>query len=100
MSPRHDLAQSPHFPSLTRPILIAGVERELVIPITGLALVLFAQLSWASAALAAAVLLALPPLRRASEADPQLFAVFKRHLKTAGFYAHQARWDAPARRLA
>lgn len=87
---RTDLPETPIHPALVRPVLVAGIERELMVPLVGLVLVLlFAfRVNAVTPALAAAVVLVgFPRLRRVNRRDPQAFAAWKRHLRVAGFYA-------------
>lgn len=87
---RTDLAPTPLFSSLTRPILIGGVERELMIPLVTIVLMLLIQLtvtSWAAAVVVVTVV--LPELRRRTARDPRLLAVLKGHLAVAGYYPAQ-----------
>lgn len=87
---RTDLAPTPLFASLTRPILIGGLEREVMVPLVTVVLGLLVQLTlaaWAVAALLVTTL--LPELRRRTKADPQMLAVVKGHLAVAGDYRPQ-----------
>lgn len=86
---RNDLPPVRAFPSLTRPILLGGLEREIAIPLVGLVLglLLAFRLNWVTPALAAAVVFVLVPyLRRATRRDPRLWQVLRCHLDSSGFY--------------
>jgi type IV secretory pathway TrbD component len=97
-SPRTDLAPAPSFASLTRPILVGGLEREAGVPLVTIVLVLLIQftvLTWGLAGLLVFAL--LPELRRRAKADPQAFAVLKAHLALAGYYQALPAPDVPRR---
>lgn len=84
-------------PSLVRPILIAGIEREVAIPLVGIVLFLLLgfRLNFVTPALAAVLLFwVFPWLRSQARRDPQSFAVLKRHIRLAGFYRAQGAHDA------
>jgi len=84
---------TPVFPSLVRPILIAGIERSMAIPMVGLVLVLLFGYpsNWLTPALAASVAFFLfPVLRGINKRDPQAWAVFRDHVRLSGFYLPQA----------
>ena len=101
--PRSDLEETPLFPSLVRPALVAGLEREVVIPLAGLVLMLlFAFRPNLVTPALALVLVAVvfPALRRATKRDPQVFEVLKDHLRVAGYYPAAGSHDAPRRRVA
>lgn len=98
--PRSDLAETPLFPSLVRPALIGGLEREVVIPLVGLVLMLLLAFrpNLVTPALALVVVaVVLPALRRATKRDPQAFEVLKDHLRVAGYYPAAGSHDAPRR---
>lgn len=95
---RSDLTATPLFPSLVRSPLIAGLEREVVIPLVGLVLMLLLGFrpNLVTPLLALGVVtLVLPALRRVTKRDAQSFEVLKGHLKLAGYYpaaaSHRAR---------
>jgi type IV secretion system protein VirB3 len=87
------------YPSLIRPILLAGAERELVIPVVGLAgvLVLGVGPQLLSLALAGGLVFGLLPLlRMAARVDPQMRKVYVRHQKYQSYYPAQGHPSAPA----
>lgn len=84
------------YPSLVRPILIGGVERNAAgLLVIGVLVLLFGfRLNWLSPTIAVVGLsVLLPALRRATRRDGQFLAVYRRHLVGAGIYAGQARHD-------
>ena len=98
--PRTDLAETPLFPSLARPVLIAGVEREVVIPLVGLVLMLLFAFrpNLVTPALALVVItVVFPALRRVTQRDPRSFEVLKDHLRVAGYYPAAGAHEAPCR---
>ncbi|MDX1999527.1 MAG: VirB3 family type IV secretion system protein [Thermoanaerobaculia bacterium] len=83
------------YPSLVRPVLVSGIERELVILLVAivLALVFAFRPNLTTPTLAAGiVLVGFPRLRRWNRTDPQAFAVFRRHVQRAGTYLARARF--------
>lgn len=89
------------FPSLVRPILIAGIERVVVIPLVGLvtALLFGYDLNWLTPTLALTVVFVLfPILRRINKQDPKAWRVFRDHVRISGFYLPQAAYNRPRRR--
>lgn len=100
--PRTDLAETPLFPSLVRPAHVAGLEREVVIPLVGLVLMLLFAFrpNLVTPALALVVVaVVFPALRRATKRDPQAFEVLKDHLRVAGYYPAAGSHEAPRRRV-
>lgn len=90
--------RTPIHPSLTRPLLLGGAERELVLANgTIIAALLFGVgLHWAS--LSAAGLLATAGhwgLRRMAGHDPQLSRIYLRHIRYQDAYPAQAAVQAP-----
>jgi len=84
--------------SLTRPILLGGVERELaVLEGTSLAALIFSMgFRLAPLTLAALIILVVHPLLRlAAKHDPQMLRVFSRHTFYASYYPAQAHPNAP-----
>jgi len=84
------------YPSLVRPILIGGIERNAAgLLVIGVLVLLFGfRWNWLSPALAGVgVSVLLPALRRATRRDGQFLAVYRRHLVGAGVYAGQAPFD-------
>lgn len=80
------------YPSLVRPILLAGVEREVMIPLVGIALFLLFgfRFNFVTPSLAALLIFGLlPHLRRFARRDPQGYAVLRRHVRISGFYHAQ-----------
>lgn len=89
------------YPSLVRPVLIGGVERDAAGLLTLACLVLLFgfRLNWIGPAVVAVVLLVLvPALRRATRRDGQFLAVYRRHLLRSGLYLGQAPHDRPRAR--
>jgi len=89
---------TPLHPSLTRPILLGGAERELVIiegtTIVALSLgVGFHLLTLLLAAILATVGHSL--LTVAAKADPQMLRVYTRHVRYQSFYLALAHPEAP-----
>jgi type IV secretion system protein VirB3 len=90
--------RTPIHVSLTRPLLLGGAERELVLANgTIIAALLFGVgFHWAS--LTVAALLATAGhwgLRRAAGHDPQLSRIYLRHIRYQDFYSAQAAVQAP-----
>lgn len=86
------------YPSLVRPVLIGGIERDAAGLLTLACLVLLFgfRLNWLGPAVVALVLLVLlPALRRATRRDGQFLAVYRRHLLRSGLYLGQAPYDRP-----
>ncbi len=90
--------RTPIHASLTRPLLLGGAERELVLTNGTLiaALLLGVGVHWAS--VTAATLLATVGhwgLRRMARHDPQLSRVFLRHIRYQDRYPARAAVQAP-----
>ena len=90
--------RTPIHASLTRPLLLGGAERELVLANGTLiaALLLGVGVHWASCT--AATLLATVGhwgLRRMARHDPQLSRIFLRHIRYQDCYPAQAPVQAP-----
>ena len=88
--------------SLTRPILLAGAERQLAIAnwITAAALILGCGLHWYTAAMG--VLLVTVghwALVQAAKFDPQLSQVYVRHIRYQDCYPARASISAPPPRI-
>ncbi len=84
--------------SLTRPILLGGAERQLVIieVTTVLALLLGVGLHLATIALAVLItMVGHPMLRAMAKSDPQMLGVYVRHLRYATYYPAQTHPNAP-----
>jgi type IV secretory pathway TrbD component len=99
---RDDLEVTPLHRSLLSPVLVFGVERQLVGPLLALAaMLLFAfRLNPVTPTLAVLLLaVGLPALRRLARHDPWTFRVLLGHLRTAGFYPPLARHDVPRRQV-
>lgn len=84
--------------SLTRPLLLAGAERELVLVNGTLiaALIFGVGFHWAS--MTVAVLLATVghwALTRAAKHDPQMSCIYVRHVRYQEYYPACARVQAP-----
>lgn len=96
---RRDLPELPTHPALTRPILIGGVERELVLieVLVGMTLIGIAQVSLLSLlAIVAIALLHFQLLVPAGAADPDLAKVYLRHLRYKPYYRAAGRLtDSP-----
>jgi type IV secretory pathway TrbD component len=98
---RQDLAETPVHQSLTRPILMGGVEKDLamfeillggaVLALAGPTLVTFGVL--------AVIVLAINPLLLAplAERDPQAFAVYLRHIQHLPGYPAASTHHTPVR---
>lgn len=88
------------YPSLVRPVLVGGVEREPMVVLIGLVAALAAAFRPNPLTYALAVLLVvvgLPRLRRLARLDPQYFGVLRRHIHIAGFYLARPRHDVARR---
>lgn len=84
------------YPSLVRAIHVAGVERlaaGLLVMQTAMMLFAFRLNLWTPALAVVLWVVALPALRRATKRDPQVLAVYRRHLSGAGVYLGQAPHD-------
>lgn len=91
------------YPSLIRPVLLAGAERELVIPLGVVvgALVLGIGPQLLSLALSAGLIfVVLPLLRMAARVDAQMRMVYVRHRTYQSHYPAQAHPSAPVAHLA
>lgn len=96
------VAEARLYPSLVRPVLVGGVEREPMVVVIGLVAALATAFRPNPLTYSLAVLLVvagLPRLRRLARRDPQFFGVLRRHIHTAGFYLARPRHDAPRRRV-
>jgi type IV secretion system protein TrbD len=85
-------------PSLTRPLLLAGAERELVLMNGTLiaALIFGVGFHWASLTMAALLAtLGHWGLTRAARHDPRLSRVYVRHVRYQEYYPAQADPHAP-----
>jgi type IV secretion system protein TrbD len=91
--------RAPIHPSLTRPLLLGGAERELVL-VNGTiiaALIFGVGFHWAS--LAIATLLATAghwALTRAAKYDPRLSRIYVRHVRYQPYYPARPLTKAPA----
>ncbi len=84
------------YPSLVRTIHLGGIERAaagLLVMVVAMLLFAFRLNFWTPALAVLVVTVALPALRRATKRDPQVLAVYRRHLVGAGIYAGQAPHD-------
>lgn len=98
---RRDLPSTRLFPSLVRPVLFGGAEREVLIPAVGLSAILvlaFRPNVVTPLLVLLIVTQVLPALRRTARRDPLFFKLLRRHLHRAGFYPARGRHDAPRRR--
>lgn len=80
--PGYSLAHSRIHRALSRPNLLMGADRELVL-LTGLAsaILIFVVLTWYAAVLGAAIwLVALAALRMMAKSDPLMRQVYVRHI--------------------
>lgn len=101
-SQRRDLSKTPVHPALVRPILLAGVEREvavlemlaamIVFSLTGPSLVLLFALL-ALAAIHAGLMMP------AAQADPEMAKVYLRHIRYRAVYPTLAPLAAPPSRV-
>jgi len=90
--------RTPIHPSLARPLLLAGAERELVLANGTLiaALIFGVGFHWAS--ITVAVLLATVGhwgLTRAAKHDPQMSRIYVRHIRYQEYYPARADVHAP-----
>jgi type IV secretory pathway TrbD component len=84
--------------SLTRPLLLAGAERELVLANGTIIAALLFGVGYHWASLTVAGLLATAGhwgLRRAATHEPQLSRIYLRHIRYQDFYPAQAAVQAP-----
>lgn len=89
------LRRVPLYRSLTRPQLLMGAERELVL-VTGMlaAILVFAAQTLAAVCLGSAVwLVGLYLLRRMAKADPEMSRVYIRHIRYRPYYGARSRPD-------
>ena len=90
--------ETPLHPSLVRPVLLGGAERELVIVNTITVFALVFGLGPHPLALATAATLATAGhslLVLAARFDPQMWRVYSRHIHYQGFYPARALFAAP-----
>jgi type IV secretion system protein VirB3 len=95
---RDDRRVSAIHQSLTRPILLAGAERQLALAnwITAAGLILGAGLHWYSITMGVLLLtLGHWALVQAAKFDPQLSRVYIRHVRYQDYYLARASIDAP-----
>jgi type IV secretory pathway TrbD component len=82
---RQDLAETPVHQSLTRPILMGGVEKDLAMfeILVGGAVLALAGPTLVTFSVLAVIVLAINPFLLAplAERDPQAFAVYLRHIQ-------------------
>lgn len=84
------------YPSLVRTIHLGGIERAaggLLVMMTAILVFAFRLNVWTPSLAVLLWLVALPALRRATKRDPQVLAVYRRHLSGAGVYLGQAPHD-------
>lgn len=92
MSSTLSRGQARIYPSLVRPVHVAGIERRAagLLTVTNLALLFGFRLNWITPALALLTLVVvLPALRRATKRDPRILAVYRSHVVRAGIYQGQ-----------
>ena len=83
-----NLSRSPVHRALSRPNLLMGADRELVL-LTALAaiILIFVVLTWYAALFGLAIwLIALAALRMMAKADPLMRRVYIRHISYKAFY--------------
>ena len=88
-------------PSLTRPILLWGGDRRLVIPLWFVVLVLIFGTHTHPLPLSLALLLGIGgqyALIHAAKADPYWFEIYLRHIRYQSFYPAHGSVKAPPRR--
>ncbi|MDR7030921.1 conjugal transfer protein TrbD [Rhizobium rosettiformans] len=86
--PGSNLSRSPVHRALSRPNLLMGADRELVL-LTALAaiILIFVVLTWYAALFGLAIwLIALAALRMMAKADPLMRRVYIRHISYKAFY--------------
>ena len=94
----HDRLTTPLHPSLVRPILLGGAERELVLINVILITVLVLGVGPHPLTFVLAALLGTAGhsvLVLAARFDPQIWRVYARHVLYQPFYPARARFDAP-----
>ncbi len=85
-------SQARIYPSLVRPVLIGGLERNAAgLLVMAVLMLLFGfRLNWLSPAVALLLVTVLvPALRRATRRDGQFLEVYRRHVLGAGIYEGQ-----------
>jgi type IV secretory pathway TrbD component len=95
---RDDRRVSAIHQSLTRPILLAGAERQLALAnwITAAGLIFGSGLHWYTIAMGVLLLtLGHWALVQAAKFDPQLSRVYVRHIRYQDYYPARASIDAP-----
>jgi len=92
-----DVVKVPLHESVTQPVLIAGGERELVIPITFMAAITWvAGKDLLSIGLAIGIWIVGSLIARsAAKEDAQRTKIFLRHVKYQAFYPATEKTDAP-----
>ncbi|HEX4965526.1 MAG TPA: VirB3 family type IV secretion system protein [Thermoanaerobaculia bacterium] len=98
---RQDLAETPVHQSLTRPILMGGVEKDLAmleILLSG-AILALAGPTLVTFAILAVIVVAINPVFLAplSERDPQAYAVYLRHIQYLPSYPAASTHHTPLR---
>ena len=86
--PGSNLSRSPVHRALSRPNLLMGADRELML-LTALAaiILIFVVLTWYAALFGLAIwLIALAALRMMAKADPLMRRVYIRHISYKAFY--------------
>ena len=86
--PGSNLSRSPVHRALSRPNLLMGADRELML-LTALAaiILIFVVLTWYAALFGLAIwLIALAALRMMAKADPLMRRVYVRHISYKAFY--------------
>lgn len=86
--PGSNISRSPVHRALSRPTLLMGADRELVL-LTALAAVIliFVVLTWYAALFGMAIwLIAVAALRMMAKADPMMRRVYMRHISYKTFY--------------
>lgn len=77
-----------NYPSLTRPVMLMGLRREVAIIYIGMVTILGIGRppSVSSITIVTALLLLYPLLRSAYARDPQYLSVLARHIRRSGLY--------------
>ncbi len=97
-----ELREIPIHSSLTRPLLLAGGERELVLmnAIIIAALILGVGFHWLSFSIAIGLAtFGHWGLRALAKRDPQMRRIYVRHISYQGVYSARASLKAPSRRI-
>lgn len=102
LSQRRDLAKTPVHPALVRPILLAGVEREVAVLEMLAAMIVFLWTGPSLALLFALLVLAVVHaslMMPAAQADSEMAKVYLRHIQYRAVYPALASLGAPPSRI-